>query len=108
MVISRVMPLRANAHVNPEQPIVIERREELVYMLREAAELEHGLMCEYLFAAFSLKTHVDSGLNANQLEAVNRWRSVIMEVAVQEMLHLALACNMLSSLGASPHLTRPN
>ena len=26
-----------------------------IYMLCEAAELEHGIMCQYLFAAFSLK-----------------------------------------------------
>ena len=39
----------------PEAPFVIEHREALIYMLYEAAELEHGIMCQYLFAAFSLK-----------------------------------------------------
>ena len=29
-------------------------------------------------------------------------------VAKQEMLHLAINCNLVSSLGASPHLSRPN
>jgi hypothetical protein len=29
---------------------VIEHREALIYMLCEAAELEHGIMCQYLFA----------------------------------------------------------
>jgi len=38
----------------PEAPFVIEHREALVYMLCEAAELEHAIMCQYLFAAFSL------------------------------------------------------
>ena len=38
----------------PEAPFVIEHREALIYMLCEAAELEHGIMCQYLFAAFSL------------------------------------------------------
>jgi len=38
-----------------EAPFVIEHREALIYMLCEAAELEHGIMCQYLFAAFSLK-----------------------------------------------------
>ena len=37
----------------PEAPFVIEHREALIYMLYEAAELEHGIMCQYLFAAFS-------------------------------------------------------
>ena len=39
----------------PEAPFVIEHREALIYMLCQAAELEHGIMCQYLFAAFSLK-----------------------------------------------------
>jgi len=33
------------------RPLVIEHREPLIYMLCAAAELEHALMCEYLFAA---------------------------------------------------------
>jgi hypothetical protein len=55
-----------------EQPIVITNREELIFMLSEAAQLEHMLMCEYLFAAFSLKTTGDAGLTAAQLAAVKR------------------------------------
>ena len=39
----------------PEAPFVIEHREALIYMLCEAAELEHGIMCQYLYAVFSLK-----------------------------------------------------
>src|SRR5262249_51606933 len=58
----------------PEAPFVIEHREALIYMLCEAAELEHGLMCQYLFAAFSLKQGRDEGLNGEELEAVHRWR----------------------------------
>jgi hypothetical protein len=30
-------------------------------MLCEAAELEHGIMCKYLFAAFSLKQAEEEG-----------------------------------------------
>ena len=33
-----------------EPKLQIESREELVYLLGEACELEHGLMCEYLYA----------------------------------------------------------
>ena len=65
-------------------------------------------MCEYLFAAFSLKEAADEGLGEEQLGAVNRWRSTILGVASQEMLHLALTANMLTALGASPHLSWPN
>jgi hypothetical protein len=38
-----------------ESAIVVEDRKELTYLLSQAAELEHGVMCEYLYAAFSLK-----------------------------------------------------
>ena len=87
---------------------MIEHREALIYMICEAAELEHLLMCEYLFAAFSLKDQPDATLTAEQLEAVRRWRGVLLGVAHEEMLHLALTSNMLTALGMSPHLSRPN
>src|SRR5215470_6186482 len=92
----------------PEAPFVIEHREALIYMLCEAAELEHGIMCQYLFAAFSLKQSADEGLTEAELAAVTRWRKQISHVATQEMLHLALVHNLLSAIGAAPHLARPN
>jgi len=103
----RVLDLRSERHVD-ERAIVIEHRSALIYMLSTAAELEHALMCEYLFAAFSLKRSVDEGLTREQLAAVERWRSMILGVAKQEMLHLAIACNLLTSVGIGPHLSRPN
>jgi hypothetical protein len=95
-------------HAAPEAPFVIEHREALIYMLCEAAELEHGIMCQYLFAALSLKQHADEGLAPEELEAATRWRRMIANVATEEMLHLALVQNVLSAIGAAPHLTRPN
>jgi Ferritin-like len=92
----------------PEAPFVIEHREALIYMLCEAAELEHGIMCQYLFAAFSLKQAADEGLSETELAATTRWRKQVSHVAAQEMLHLALVQNMLSAIGAAPHLVRPN
>ena len=92
----------------PEAPFVIEHREALIYMLCEAAELEHGIMCQYLFAAFSLKQREDEGLTKAELAAVDRWRRGISHVATEEMLHLALVHNLLSAIGAAPHFGRPN
>lgn len=102
-----VLDLRSDRQVD-ERAIVIEHRSPLIYMLCAAAELEHALMCEYLFGAFSLKSSADEGLTAGQLAAAERWRSTILAVATQEMMHLAIACNLLSSIGVSPHLSRPN
>ena len=92
----------------PEEPFVIEHREALFYMLCQAAELEHGIMCQYLYAAFSLKQSAGEGLTATEAEAVQRWRKHIFHIAAQEMLHLALVQNLLSATGAAPHLSRPN
>jgi hypothetical protein len=91
-----------------EPPLRVERREELVWLLAQACELEHGLMCEYLFAQFTLKRTQQEGLSAEQLAKVAAWETVIIDVTKQEMLHLALATNLLTAIGAAPHLHRPN
>jgi hypothetical protein len=105
--LAEVIALRGGK-AEPEAPFVIEHREALIYMLYEAAELEHGIMCQYLFAAFSLKQREDEGLTAEALEAVLRWRGAVAHVATEEMLHLALVQNLLSAIGSAPHLARPN
>jgi Ferritin-like len=92
----------------PEAPFVIEHREALYYMLCEAAELEHGIMCQYLFAAFSLKQSADEGLTAEEAARVQSWHKTISHIATQEMLHLSLVQNLLSAIGGAPHLSRPN
>ncbi len=92
----------------PEAPFVIEHREALIYMLCQAAELEHGIMCQYLYATFTLKQSQDEGLTDAEAEAVQRWRKKISHVATQEMLHLSLVQNLLSAIGGAPHLSRPN
>jgi hypothetical protein len=91
-----------------EPPLRVESREELVWLLTQACELEHGLMCEYLFAQFTLKRSQQEGLSAEQLAKVAAWEAVIVDVTKQEMLHLALATNLLTAIGAAPHLHRPN
>ena len=53
-----------------EPPLRVESREELVYLLGEACELEHGLLCEYLYAQFSLKRSVEEGVTAQQLARI--------------------------------------
>ena len=91
-----------------EPPLRVESREELVYLLGEACELEHGLLCEYLYAQFSLKRSVEEGLTAAQLARIQAWELTLIDVIKQEMLHLALATNILSAVGAAPHFERPN
>lgn len=86
----------------------ITTRAELIDALRTAAELEHQLMAQYLFAVYSMKRYTWEGLDAVQLERVRRWSSSITLIARQEMEHLGLALNLLSSIGGTPSFTRPN
>jgi hypothetical protein len=91
-----------------EPAIVVGDRKELTYLLCQAAELEHGLMCEYLYAAFSLKSTAGPGLSGDQLAAVERWRGVIFGIAGEEMLHWAMAQNLLTAVGSAPYVSRPH
>lgn len=43
---------------------MIETREHLIHLLTEAVQIEHNLLCSYLYAAFSLKRAGEPGLNA--------------------------------------------
>ena len=82
---------------------LVTSREELIYLLSRASELEHGLACIYLFAAFSLKNDVsEGGLTPAQAEMVRRWKRRLSGVAVEEMLHLAQVSNMLTAIGGAP------
>jgi CDGSH-type Zn-finger protein/uncharacterized Fe-S cluster protein YjdI len=83
-------------------------RELALHALYEAAELEHNLMCTYLYAAFSLKDGVAEGLAPEEAEAVGRWRHVLIRIAVEEMQHLAAVWNITSALGGSPTFGRSN
>src|SRR5262245_35501855 len=91
-----------------EPVIVIESREHLWYLLMEASQLEHMIMCQYLYATFSLKQGVDEGLTEEQAAAVARWRGVLGAISVEEMLHLALVANVMTAIGAAPTVGRPN
>lgn len=83
-------------------------REQTLHTLYEAAELEHCLMCTYLYAAFSLKSSVEEGLSAQQLEAVTRWRRTITQIAIEEMSHLTSVWNITAALGGAPRVGRFN
>lgn len=64
--------------------------------LQTAIELEHSTIPPYLCALYSIK----EGSNAGAAEVI---RSVVME----EMLHMALAANVLNAIGGSPAIDHP-
>jgi hypothetical protein len=83
-------------------------REVILHALYEAAELEHNLMCTYLYAAFSLKAGVEEGLSTEEAAATARWRRAILDVAIDEMGHLAAVWNITAALGGAPRCGRTN
>jgi CDGSH-type Zn-finger protein/uncharacterized Fe-S cluster protein YjdI len=92
----------------PTNALATASREILLHALYEAAELEHNLMCTYLYAAFSLKSGGDEGISLEEGQAVARWRREILGVAVDEMSHLVAVWNITSALGGVPRFGRTN
>src|ERR1043165_1431410 len=88
--------------------IRVEHRESLAYALSEAAELEHGLMCCYLYTAFSIGKRCQQRHPAGQAAAIARGGGELLDIARDEMVHLALVSNLLNAVGAAPHFMRPN
>jgi Ferritin-like len=87
----------------------VSSRSELLTLLSEACELEHGLACSYLYSAFTLKRDLsEGGLTWQQLQLVRKWAGQIYFVASQEMLHLAQVWNLLTAIGGMPYYYRPN
>jgi hypothetical protein len=97
-----------------DTPKPFQSQAALIDALRDAAELEHQLMVQYLYAGFSLvrapygKPDDKPHCTPAQYEAVRRWSSTLFMVARQEMEHLSLANGMLTALRGEPHLARQN
>jgi CDGSH-type Zn-finger protein len=92
------------SHIAP-----VTTREELIYLLSRASELEHGLACVYLFAAYSLKGDPsEGGVTTEQAQTARHWKRRLAEVAVEEMLHLGQVSNLLTAIGGAPHFKRAN
>lgn len=80
----------------------------LAAYITEAAMIEHQFMCQYLYAAFSLKKYPDATCSPAQLEAVRRWASHIYMIARQEMEHLSIANSLLTAIGSPPWFGHDN
>jgi hypothetical protein len=75
---------------------------EAIRLLREATEIEHSLMVQYLFAAYSV-----SPLYADLLKgAAQPGADSLIGVAIQEMQHLGMVNELLKDLGQAPNLIR--
>src|SRR4029079_13476642 len=111
----RLRAVRAPLPDSPESPMNeaaaaprLADREAVLHALYEASELEHNLMCTYLYAAFTLRSDAEDGLEPDEAEAVGRWRQTLFDVAIEEMAHLTAVWYITSALGGSPRVGRGN
>ncbi len=74
---------------------------ELIRLLKEASEIEHSLMVQYLFAAFSVKPQYKALVGQPVPSSGS-----LLGIAIQEMQHLAIVNNLLVALGSGPSLDR--
>ena len=88
-----------------ERPISATR-ETVLARLAEAAEVEHCLMCVYLYAAFSLKGPEE--LPAEEAALTAQWRGQILALAREEMVHLLLVNNLRTAIGGPAQFGRMN
>jgi len=84
-------------------PFEFTAREYAVFLLHIAAELEHVLMVQYLYAAYSLG---GPDVPAERQSDVLEWREIILGIAKEEMGHLMTMQNLLRCLGGPLNLDR--
>ena len=95
-------------------PTTITKPDELswwdwtVFLLHTVAEIEHALMVQYLYAAYSFARGGFTGTQvpADAATQTARWRSSIVTIAKQEMGHLLTEQNLLRFIGGQLNLER--
>ena len=85
------------AQAPPNLDIFIAPRDQAIYLLHIGAEVEHALMVQYLYAAYSLGGERINDSKRRKL--VDEWKSKILEVAREEMGHLVTVENLLTLIG---------
>src|SRR5689334_20827302 len=80
----------------PHHDAFITPQDEAIYLLHIGAEVEHSLMIQYLYAAYSLP---GQNIPVTQLPEVLKWRQTILDIAREEMGHLVTVQNILHLIG---------
>ena len=78
-------------------------RDYVAFLLHMDAQIEHGLMVQYLYAAYSLG---GPQVPVEHREMVRSWREILLGIAKEEMGHLITVLNVLRLLGAPLSLER--
>jgi hypothetical protein len=82
--------------------------EKAALLLRKAAEIEHALLVQYLYAGFSLRSRFPEGQGfpSGAANSVAAWRNTILGIAREEMGHLMSVQNLFHLLGLEVYFTR--
>jgi hypothetical protein len=76
-------------------------------LLQKAAQIEHALMVQYLYATYSLKAPTEV-TDPQQSASLTTWRRVLPQIAKEEMAHLLTVENLRLALDRRPTLERDN
>jgi rubrerythrin len=82
--------------LKPELFAALETHEGLLKALQQAIQLEHATIPTYLYALYSIKQNSNTTI-----------QKLLLSVVTEEMLHMALACNILNAIGGSPVIDHP-
>lgn len=80
----------------------LEARDEAVFLLTAAAEIEHALMVQYLYAAYSVRVRDDQP-NVGEIQEL---QDLVSQIAREEMGHLATVQNLLHVVGGPLNFNR--
>jgi len=86
-----------------EIPREFNAHQYLIFLLRIAAEIEHCLMVQYLYAGFSLG---GPSVGEKLRDKVVLWQETVLGIAKEEMGHLLTVQNLLRCLGGPLNLDR--
>jgi hypothetical protein len=88
----------------PVQDVPLAPRDEAVFLLHTGAEIEHALLVQYLYAAYSLKAPAD--VPQEYGPKVRAWKKMLLDIAREEMGHLITVQNLLRLIGGPLNLER--
>src|SRR3954454_8213395 len=91
---------RAQSHRQPAARSPLQPRDEVVFLLTAAAEIEHALMVQYLYAAYSVR------IADPHRQELTRVQAQLLQIAREEMGHLATVQNLLLLFGGPLNLER--
>jgi len=82
---------------DPKKPRELSWYEYVIILLQIGASIEHALMVQYLYAAYSI---------VSDQKLAKRWREILFVIAREEMGHLLQVQNILTLLGGPFNLDR--